>query len=140
MEYRAGERVKHPNKIEWGIGQVLANSSGASVKIFFSHAGEKNIALEYIQPVKVFGTEAASVILDSLDFSDQQESKKIVCKNCGNPTQFGETANPTRVNLGWCEPCFRHSQRTFEDKSTGETRYIDELRTIDGIKTRYTPK
>ena len=39
----------------------------------------------------------------------------------------------------WCDPCFKHSQRTFEDKQTGEKRYYDELRTIDGIKIRYIP-
>ena len=33
----------------------------------------------------------------------------------------------------------KHSQRTFKDETTGETRYIDEFRTIDGIKSRYGP-
>jgi hypothetical protein len=30
-------------------------------------------------------------------------------------------------------------QRTFEDMSTVEKRYYDELRTIDRIKSRYSP-
>ena len=143
MEYKKGERVRHPKKNEWGVGQVLADSSGGSVKILFTHAGEKTIALDFVQPVRLSGGDAASVILDSLDFSDagSRDSKgKVACKNCGAPTQFGDTANPTRFKLGWCEPCFRHSQRTFQDKHTGETRYIDELRTVDGIKSRYSPK
>jgi hypothetical protein len=143
MDYRKGERVKHPKKPDWGVGQVLADSSGGSVKIFFTHAGEKSISLEFVQPVKLAGGDAASVILDSLDFADadSRDSKgKVACANCGGPTQFGDTANPTRHRLGWCEPCFRHSQRTFQDKHTGETRYIDELRTVDGIKSRYSPK
>ena len=40
MDYRKGERVKHPKKPDWGVGQVLTDSSGGSVKIFFTHAGE----------------------------------------------------------------------------------------------------
>lgn len=143
MEYRKGDRVRHPKRLEWGIGQVLADSSGGSVKIFFERAGEKAISLDFVQPVKLLGDDAGSAILDSLDFSDagpKYSKGKVACKNCGAPTQFGDTANPTRFRLGWCEPCFKHSLRTFEDKQTGEKRYFDELRTIDGIKNRYSPK
>ncbi len=140
MDYKKGERVKHPKKGDWGIGQVLADSAGGAVKVFFAHAGEKAIALDFIQPVKVSGEEAVSVILDSLDFSDTECKDKVACKNCGGPTQFGATSNPKRFSLGWCEPCFRHSQRTFQDNTTGDTHYYDEFRTIDGIKSRYSPK
>ena len=65
---------------------------------------------------------------------------KTLCKNCGQSTTFGETADVQRVKLGWCNPCFKQSQRTFEDKDSGERRYYDDLRTIDGIKSRYSPK
>jgi hypothetical protein len=141
MDYSKGERVRHPKKPDWGVGQVLADSSGGSVKI--ERAGEKVIALDVVPPVKLVGGDGASAILDSLDFFDagsKNSRGKVACKNCGAPTQFGETANPTRFRLGWCEPCFKHSLRTFEDKQTGEKRYFDELRTIDGIKNRYSPK
>jgi len=143
MSYKKGERVRHPKKLDWGVGQVLADSSNGLVRIFFTHAGEKSISLGVVQLLILSGDDAANVILDSLDFSDtdSKSSKvKIACKNCGASTQFGDNANSTRFELGWCEPCFKHSQRTFRDKHTGETRYIDELRTIEGIKTRYTSK
>jgi hypothetical protein len=65
---------------------------------------------------------------------------KTVCKNCGQRTTFGDTADVERVKLGWCSPCFVHSRRTFVDKDTSTIRYYDELRTIDGIKSRYNPK
>ena len=65
---------------------------------------------------------------------------KTLCKNCGQPTTFGDIADYERVKLGWCNPCFKHSQRTFVDKDTGTTKYYDELRTVDGIKSRYSPK
>lgn len=142
MQYRKGDRVKHPKKSEWGIGQVLADSSSGTVRIFFANAGEKSISLDFVQPEKLSGDEAASAILDQLDLvvnPAKDAMGKVLCTNCRAPTQFGVTANQKRLQLGWCEPCFKHSQRTFSDKFTGETRYIDEFRTIDGIKSRYDP-
>lgn len=41
MQYKKGDRVRHPKKPDWGIGQVLADSTGGTVQIFFTHAGEK---------------------------------------------------------------------------------------------------
>ncbi|WP_053842389.1 DUF3553 domain-containing protein [Paracidovorax avenae] len=142
MEYKKGDRVRHPKKPDWGIGQVLTDSTDGTVRIFFTHAGEKTMSLDFVQPEKLSGDAALSPILDQLDLAAEptKDAKgKVLCTNCGAPTQFGETANPTRYRLGWCEPCFKHSQRTFEDKHTGEKRYFDELRTIDGIKSRYSP-
>ncbi len=142
MQYKKGDRVQHPKKPDWGIGQVLADSTDGTVRIFFTHVGEKTISLDFVQPEKLSGDAASSLVLDQLTRTETQprDAKgKVLCANCGAPTQFGETANPTRYRLGWCDPCFKHSQRTFEDKSTGEKRYYDELRTIDGIKSRYSP-
>jgi len=142
MQYKKGDRVRHPKKPDWGIGQVLADSTDGTVRIFFTHVGEKTISLDFVQPEKLSGDAASSLVLDQLTRTETQprDAKgKVLCANCGAPTQFGETANPTRYRLGWCDPCFKHSQRTFEDKSTGEKRYYDELRTIDGIKSRYSP-
>jgi hypothetical protein len=50
------------------------------------------------------------------------------------------TTNPKRFSHGWYEPCFRHTQRTFQDNTTGETHYYDDFKTIDGIKSRCGPK
>ena len=36
MQYKKGDRVKHPKKPDWGIGQVLADSTGGTVRIFFT--------------------------------------------------------------------------------------------------------
>ncbi len=97
----------------------------ATVRIFFTHAGEKTMSLDFVQPEKLSGDAASSPILDQLNLAAQptRDAKgKVLCTNCGAPPQFGETANPKRHQLGWCEPCFKHSQRTFKDETTGETR------------------
>lgn len=143
MQFKKGDRVRHPKKSDWGIGQVLADSSNGSVRIFFTYAGEKTLSLDFIQLEKLLIDEASSLTLDRLDQVSQpirSAKGKILCTNCGSPTQFGETANPKRYALGWCEPCFRHSKRTLKDEVTGEKRYLDEFRTIDGIKTHWSPK
>lgn len=140
MEYKKGDRVKHPKKVDWGIGQVIADSNGDTVTIFFESAGEKTLSLSYVQPIFVSEEAAQSVILDSIDFLGHAESTaKKVCKNCGLPTQFDAMADSRRRSLEWCEPCFKQSKRVFNEKETGQKRYSDEFRTIDGIKNNFGP-
>jgi len=69
MQYKKGERVKHPTKDDWGLGEVLADSIGEAVRIFFVGAGEKTIALNYVQPLKVSGSESEHPVLDNLKIS-----------------------------------------------------------------------
>jgi hypothetical protein len=69
MEYKKGDRVRHPKVHEWGIGEVLADSAGGSVKVFFVGAGEKSLSLQYVQPVKVPADEASHPVLDNLKIS-----------------------------------------------------------------------
>ena len=66
MKYNKGDRVKHPKRDDWGLGEVLADSDGGSVRIFFVEAGEKTISLDIIRPVPVGGSEAADPVLDNL--------------------------------------------------------------------------
>jgi len=66
MEYKKGDRVRHPTQDDWGLGEVLADSSGEIVKIFFVGSGEKTIMLKYVQPEKVAIEEAKHPVLDNL--------------------------------------------------------------------------
>ncbi len=65
---------------------------------------------------------------------------KVQCKNCGQLTSFGERADYKRVDLGWCIDCFKASELKFTHRETGEQRWIDQPLTIDGVKSRWTPK
>ena len=49
MKYSKGDRVRHPKRGDWGLGEVLADSDGGSVRIFFVEAGEKTISLDIIR-------------------------------------------------------------------------------------------
>lgn len=66
MKYKKGDRVRHPTKDDWGLGEVLADDSGESVRIFFVGDGEKTISLNLMQPIKVSGVEAVHPGLDNL--------------------------------------------------------------------------
>lgn len=66
MKYIKGQRVKHPGKPEWGVGQVLEDSSSASVKVFFVSAGERQLSLSHVSLIPVAGRDAEHVVLDNL--------------------------------------------------------------------------
>lgn len=76
MEYRKGDRVKHPTKDDWGLGEVLENSNGDTVRVFFVGTGEKALSLKYVQPIKVEGNEADNSALDNLKISKSVSSIK----------------------------------------------------------------
>lgn len=66
MEYKKGDRVKHPTKDDWGLGKVLEDGNIDSVRVFFVGVGEKVLSLRYVQPVKVTGYSANHPVLDNL--------------------------------------------------------------------------
>lgn len=66
IQYRKGDRVKHPTQEEWGLGEVLEDSNGDSVKIFFVGIGEVTIFLQCVQPVIIPVDKASHPVLDNL--------------------------------------------------------------------------
>lgn len=69
MKYKKGDRVKHPTKEDWGIGEVLQDSNSESVRVFFVGCGEKTLALKSVHPTKVNRDESNHPILDNLKLS-----------------------------------------------------------------------
>lgn len=65
MKFIQGERVRHPSKSEWGIGQVLEDSPGEYVRVFFVGAGEKLLKLSFVDLIRVNGDDAAHPVLDN---------------------------------------------------------------------------
>ena len=66
MKYRKGDRVHHPSMAAWGLGLVLEDSDGITVRVFFVEVHEKTLSLTYVQPVVVTGAGAESISLDNL--------------------------------------------------------------------------
>jgi hypothetical protein len=66
MSLKKGDRVRHPTKTDWGIGQVLDAPRGHSVRVFFVGSGEKTLSLEHVELELVAPEEASSEVLDNL--------------------------------------------------------------------------
>ena len=66
MPLAKGQRVRHPAKPDWGVGQVLEDASSTSVRVFFVGAGERELSLLHITPLVVTGAEASHPVLDNL--------------------------------------------------------------------------
>ena len=66
MNFTKGDRVRHPGKPEWDMGQVLEDCAGGDVRVYFTGAGEKKLRLDYVTLVRVEGADAANPVLDSL--------------------------------------------------------------------------
>ena len=132
MILKKGDRVKHPLKTEWGVGEVISENNSEVVKIFFDKIGEKTISLNHVVLDKVFGNEANSLLLDNMCFDEENitdKNKDFLCKNCGQKTNFGSTASHGRVSLGWCSTCYKR-----------KGGYLDYIPTIDGPKNYFKGK
>jgi len=76
MQFKKGDRVLHPKKPDWGIGEVLENTEGQRVKVFFVEAGEKKISLELANLSKI--DKEPHPILDNLRIN-MKKHKGLKC-------------------------------------------------------------
>jgi hypothetical protein len=66
MSLKQADRVKHPGQAEWGLGEVLEDSNGETVRVFFVGAGEKRLSLKHVTLNRIPTDEAAHPLLDNL--------------------------------------------------------------------------
>ncbi len=66
MSLKKGDRVRHPIKAEWGLGEVLADSHGEKGRVCFVGAGEKTISLRHGALDGIPQDAAAHPVLDNL--------------------------------------------------------------------------
>lgn len=76
MTYSKGARVVHPGKPGWGLGEVLEDSRGNLVRIFFVGAGEKSLSLQHVKPELVPECRAAHPVLDNLKLEKSNSAIK----------------------------------------------------------------
>jgi hypothetical protein len=98
MDYIKGTRVRHPNASEWGLGEILENSAGDYVRVFFVGAGEKKLSLKGLELERVAGENARHPILDNLKITTDNNLRYRTLPECiqlfliENPAGFyGET-------------------------------------------------
>lgn len=111
VEYKKGDRVRHPTKADWGLGEVLENSNGETVRIFFVGSGEKMLSLKYVQPIKVTEAEAAHPVLDNLKISRSASGVKY--QSLPQSIQFFREQFPE----GFYGDKYREHEREYKDKA-----------------------
>ena len=72
MDYKKGLRVKHPSVPEWGIGELLEDSSGGKARVFFVGRGETVLSIKDLDLVTVTGIDAEHPILDNLKITGDE--------------------------------------------------------------------
>lgn len=123
MEYRRGQRVKHPKLDAWGIGEVLGDSHAGTVRVNFENAGLKQIRLDLVDLVVVEGREATSERLDHGPEIDIEKVKqlcdrfylemtpnrrnsddgRLALNIMGDLTRYGRLTRTTMTQLAaWC--------------------------------------
>ena len=111
MEYTKGDRVKHPAKENWGLGEVLENSNDEFVRVFFVGAGERTLSLKYVQPEKVEGNEANHPVLNNLKISKSASGVKY--QSLPQSIQFFLEQFPE----GFYGEKFNKHEREYKDKA-----------------------
>ncbi len=77
MDYKAGDRVRHPGQPAWGIGQVLEGVSGNRAPVFFISGKKKVISVKHVALELIEGEEAESMLLDNLSVNDKPDFQYI---------------------------------------------------------------
>lgn len=111
MDYRKGDRVKHPKKIDWGVGEVLENATGKSVRVFFIGGGERTLLLDHVDLIRAEGDEAIHPILDNLSLSNP--SSGIKYQSLPNSIEIFLEQFPE----GFYGERFRAHERDYKDKA-----------------------
>jgi len=70
--FKKGDRVTHPKRQQWGIGEILEDELDNAVRVFFVDEGEKKLGLQYVDLQLVEGKEADNEFLDNLILEPKQ--------------------------------------------------------------------
>lgn len=74
-----GTRLRHINRPEWGIGQLLEDGNRETLHVFFENKGEMNIAANAADKLTtVSGPDAQSMLLDNLYLPGPGKSRPMV--------------------------------------------------------------
>jgi hypothetical protein len=73
MWLKKEDRVRHPLKAEWGLGEVLEDSNGETVRVFFVGTGPKTLSLKYVTLDCLPTDEAAHPVLDHLRVPEKRD-------------------------------------------------------------------
>jgi uncharacterized protein DUF3553 len=122
MSFAKGDRLRHPTKPEWRLGQVYDISSSGKLHIYFLGGGRKCLDPKSIDLIMVKGTDAESPILDTLHDATWPFARYNIYVIEMNECVWNESSfrieNPNRspskaclyVGMTWHTPQFRFQQ------------------------------
>jgi hypothetical protein len=104
MDFKVGDRVKHPGQPAWGIGQILEGLSANRAPVYFVNGMKRVISFKHIALDLVEGPEAEHLLLDNLLVSDKPDFQYIT---------FGEALEKfnSRFPEGFDDPRFLEEER-----------------------------
>jgi hypothetical protein len=70
MTFTKGQRVRHPTRPDWGLGEVREDAAHGRARVFFVNAGERIISLTHVALIPSDGADAADSLLDNLTDHD----------------------------------------------------------------------
>ena len=127
MQYLKGQRVVHPSKPDWGLGEVLNHSNGDTVEIFFVGVGLKTLALSYVEPEKIRGAAAVNVHLDNLARNPSDNAPK-----------YHSLAKATDLFLaqypgGFHGDRYMTEEREYKDTASAKAKDLLDKKTMAGM-------
>lgn len=127
MQYLKGQRVIHPAKPDWGLGEVLNHSNGDTVEIFFVGVGQKTLALSYVEPEKIRGAAAANVHLDNLARNPSDSAPKY--HSLAKATDLFLDAYPG----GFQGDRYMSEEREYKDAASAKARELLDKKALAGM-------
>jgi hypothetical protein len=77
MDFKVGDRVKHPGQPGWGIGQILEGLSANRAPVYFVNGMKRVISFKHVALEIIEGPEAEHLLLDNLLVSDKPDFQYI---------------------------------------------------------------
>ncbi len=78
-QLKKGIRVRHVNRPDWGIGQILEDANSQDIRLFFDQVGEKLLHASVAEKLKVTtGEDAQSLLLDNLYLPSPGKSRPML--------------------------------------------------------------
>jgi len=77
MDFKVGDRVRHPGQPIWGLGQILEGLSANRAPVYFVNGMKRVISFKHIALELVEGPEAEHLLLDNLLVTDKPDFQYI---------------------------------------------------------------
>jgi hypothetical protein len=133
MLLKERDRVRHRNRTDWGLGEVLHDEADGKVEVIFEDVGLKKFSVTHTPFIRVTGEEADSPTLTALVKYEKKKSKGKPPKK-GSHQSFMFTAFPDAVKKfltnfpsGFHDPAYLSGDRNERDYKLKAQKKLQDL-------------